>query len=187
MINLLPDTYKKEIRAARTNVVLLRYNFLFLGAVGFLLAGSLVVYAFLNTSKATSERTNSDNIERSNEYSDTKKAAEEYRKNLSVAAKILDNEVNYTDRVFAITKILPKGVVLDRLNLNAKEFGTQTLIDAHAKDYPTAMALKKAFEESDIFTNVHFLAITNEEGGEKPSDYPVGININVTMNKTEKK
>lgn len=186
MINLLPDSYKKEIRAARTNVTLLRYNFLFLGAVGFLLASSLLVYVFLSNSKAASEQVNRDNVSKSSEYASTQKAAEEYRKNLSIASKILNNEVTYTDRVFDITKLLPKGVVLDSLNLNAKEFGTQTLINAHAKDFTAASELKRAFEESPLFSNVHFQVVSNDESNED-SQYPISISINVTMNKADKK
>ncbi len=187
MINLLPDTYKKEILAARTNVTLLRYNFLFLGAAGLLIAGSLTVYFFLSTSKAASEQVNLENISKSAEYASTQKSADEYRKNLLTAAKILNNEVNYTERVFDITKILPKGIVLDSLNLNAKEFGTQTLINAHARDYASASELKRVFEESPIFSNVHFQVISNDDSSAASNaGYPISLSINVTMNKAGK-
>lgn len=188
MINLLPDGYKKEIRAARTNVILLRYNFLFLGALGLLFAGSLTVYLFLNGSKMAAEQINRDNVTKSAEYASTQKEAESYRKNLSIAAKILNNEVTYTDRVFDITRLLPKGVILDSLNLNAKEFGTQTLINAHAKDFSSASELKRTFEESSVFSNVHFQVISNEAiGNSTNEEYPISISINVTMNKAAKK
>jgi len=188
MINLLPDTYKKEIRAARTNVLLLRYNFLFLGAIGLLLAGTVTVYIFLNSSKMSAEQVNRDNITKSAEYASTQKEAEDYRKNLTIAAKILNNEITYTDRVFAITSLLPKGVILDSLNLNAKEFGTQTLVNAHAKDFASASELKRTFEQSSVFSNVHFQVISNEgAGGTANEEYPISISINVTMNKVEKK
>lgn len=187
MINLLPEAYKKEIRAARTNVILLRYNFLLLGAVALLFAGSITVYFFLNNSKAASEQINRENVSKSTQYASTQKQAEEYRKNLATAAKILDNEVNYTDIVFSITNLLPKGVILDNLNLNAKEFGTQTLVNAHAKDYNAASALKSAFEQSSLLSNVHFQAVSNDTAGTGSTNYPISISINVTINKVVKK
>lgn len=182
MINLLPDEYKKEIRAARANVVLLRYNFLLLGVGGFLLMSCLVVYAVLGTAKASAEAANSTYNSRAQEFAATKLKADEYRNNLVTAEKILNNEIVYTDLVFAITNLLPQGIILDSLNLNSKDFGTQTLLNAHAKNYEAVTALKSAFERSSVFTNVHFQSISATEGSTNPA-YPIGIAINVTMNK----
>ncbi len=188
MINLLPDGYKKELLAARSNVVLLRYNFLFLGLAAFVLASSLVVYALLGNAEGQAKATNSDNNSRATQYAGTEKEANDYRKNLTTAAKILDNEVNYTDRVFAITNLLPSGVVLDSLSLNAKDFGTPTVLNAHAKDYNAVTALKSAFQASPtVFSNVHFQSITNDGGGTTGAAYPISVGINVTMNKADRK
>lgn len=186
MINLLPDNDKHEIRAARTNVVLLRYNFLLLGIAGFLLASGLVVYALLTTTKGIAESTNEANNSRAAAYSTTRVEAEEYRKNLTIAKQILNNEVIYTDLVFAITNLLPSGIVLDNLNLNSKEFGTATNLSVHAKDYAAVAALKDAFEKSSLLSDVHFQSINNISST-VPQAYPIGVTINVTINKAVKK
>lgn len=186
MINLLPDTYKKELRAARTNVVLLRYNFLLLGVAGFILVSCLVVYAVLGTARGIAESTNANNSNRASEFSETKKQTEEYRNNLGVAKKILDNEVVYTDLVFAITDVLPSGVILDSVNLNSREFGTQTALNAHAKNYAAVTELKSRLEKSSLFSNVNFQSINSQEGSSNPS-YPIGVTVNVTINKAVKK
>lgn len=181
MINLLPDNEKREIRAARTNVLLLRYNFLLVVVAALLLAGCGIVYAALSAGKATAEETNRSNISRASEFASTKKQADEYRQNLETAKKILNNEVIYTDLAFSITKLLPAGVVLDNLTLSSSDFGTQTTLSAHGKDYDAATAMKAAFEASNLFSDVHFQTITL--GDTAGTGYPIGITINVTINK----
>lgn len=181
MINLLPDNDKREIRAAHTNVILLRYNLLLVIVAAFLLASCAIVYAALNAGKANAETTNQQNISRAAAYEPTKKQAEEYRKNLKVAKQILDNEVIYTDLVFAITNLLPKDTVLDDLMLNSSTFGANTIINAHAKNYEAATALKTAFENSELFQDVRFQAISATTGEGSNAQYPLSVTINVTI------
>lgn len=184
MINLLPDAHKKEFRAARANVILLRYNFVLLGTAVFLLLAGLVVYVVLNNSKAIAESTNSSNSQRASEFEPTRKATDEYRKNLEIAKKILNNEVVYTDLAFAITNLLPKGVLLDGLELDSQKFGAPTLLNAHAKDYAAVSELKRVFESSALFSNVHFQTITANDNSSP--GYPISVIINVTMDKATK-
>lgn len=181
MINLLPDDYKKELRAARANVVLLRYNLFTLIAVAFLVISCALIYVLVSESKRSAEEANSANVAKASSYASTKKEAEEYRKNLATTKKILDNEVNYTDVIFAITSLLPKGVVLDSVNLNASDFGNQTNFSAHAKSYEAAAQLKENFQNSKLFTNVFFQTINTAESGSDP--YPISVNISVKINK----
>lgn len=187
MINLLPDNYKKEIRAARTNVILLRYNFLFLASAGFILASSLVIFVLLRGAEDSAKRANEVNSSEAVEYTAIKNKADEYRKNLGVAKKILDNEVVYTDKVFALTKLLPEGVILDSLNLNAKEFGSPSILSAHAKDYAKVTLLKESLEKSTVVSDVHFQSIMNDGGGNTGGAYPIAVSISVTINKVAKK
>ncbi len=186
MINLLPDTNKKELRAARMNVVLLRYNILTAVAVGFLLLTIGGFYVYLTNTKANAETANSDNQSKMAEYASTKKEAEEYRANLVTAKQILNNQVEYTSLVFGITELLPKGVVLDNINLSSKDFGNQTTITAYAKTYEAATQLKQNFEQSKLFDNVYFQSITSsEEGANAHADYPMSITISVKINKVD--
>lgn len=181
MINLLPDEDKREFRAARTNVLLLRYNFLLVIVAAFLLAACALVYAALTAGKANAEATSEQNISRAAAYEPVKKQADEYRTNLKVAKQILDNEVIYTDLVFAITNLLPNGTTLDDLMLNSSTFGAQTTINAHAKSYEAATALKTAFENSNLFQDVHFQTISTGTGESSNPAYPLSVTINVTI------
>lgn len=184
MINLLPTEYKKELRAARMNVVLLRYNVITASAVVFLMLTCGIFFAILTTNKITAEDTNKVNEEKASSYASTKQQAEEYRNNLAVAKQILTTEINYTDVVFAVTSLLPKGVILNDLTLSAADFGNQTTITAQAKDYDAATALKERFQESQVFSNVSFQTISDSqsEGGGN-SAYPINVTMSVTVNK----
>ena len=182
MINLLPDTSKKEIRAARLNVILLRYNIFTLVTVlvFVLILGGF--YAYLTTTKAAAEASNAENQAKANSYSDTKKAADEYRTNLTTAKQILANRVNYTSVVLGITELLPKGVVLDNVNLSAKDFGNQTVIAAHASNYDAVTQLKQNFQQSKVFSNVFFQTIS-ESSDAADKNHPISVSISVKINK----
>lgn len=182
MINLLPEDNKKELKAARMNVVLFRYNIMTLIAVGILLLALGGFYAYLTTTKASAEAAQVDNEREASRYNKTKKDAEEYRANLTKAKQILANQVNYTSVIFSITKLLPSGVILDNINLTAQDFGNQTTITAKAKDYTAVSKLKENFEKPDgPFSNVYFQTIDSPEGGDK--DYPLNVSISVKINK----
>lgn len=185
MINLLPDVNKKELRAARTNVVLLRYNILTLITVAVLLLIIGGFYAYLAATKITAEASYAESQEKASAFSDTKKQADEYRSNLATAKQILDNRVNYTSVVLGITELLPKGVVLDSITLTQQDFGNQTTISTSAANYDAITQLKKNFETSDIFSNVHFQSITQSED---PVDekHPINVLISVKINEVEK-
>lgn len=182
MINLLPPEEKRQLRAARTNLLLLRYNFFLLAAVVFLGLATGVTYLYLNTTKANAEATINESKAKVSAYSMTAAQADVFRSNLTVAKQILDHEVTYSKVIIGIAQILPSGVVLTGLSLDAHTFGTETTLAAQAKSYDRALALKEAFQASPLFTNVHFQSITTAAGGQS-GDYPIAVNLSVTIKK----
>jgi Tfp pilus assembly protein PilN len=181
MINLLPLEEKRQLRAARGNTLLIRYNIFLLGAVAFLGLAVGFTYVYLNTAKANAESTIRENSAKVSNYASIEAQAQQFRDNLSVAKTILGNEVVYTKVITEIAKLLPPGVVLEALNLDAKTFGTETTLVAKAKDYPSALALKDSFQKSPFFTNVHFLSISSDASS--TPGYPFSVSLNVTIKK----
>lgn len=184
MINLLPDDTKRDIEAARTNVLLFRYNLLIITGLAGLALICGAFYVVLSMNESSSVTKSNDNSSRAAAYSDVQKAANEYKQNLTVASQILNNSVNYTSVVFAITKLLPQGVVLDSINLKAADFGQQTTFSAHAKSYAQATQLKENFQKSDIFTNVYFQNITEAADAQTGGAYPFAVELSAKLNKT---
>lgn len=179
MINLLPPEAKAQIKAARTNQLLLRYNIILLSAVGFLLAAVGLVYIYLASTKSSAEVAIEDNISRVSDYSAIESEASSFKQNLASAKQILDSDVNYSKVVLEIAGVLPSGVVLDTLSLDSTTFGTPTSLNARVRDYDTVLRLKDALQASDTFSDVSIQTISS--GGE--GAYPLNATLSVTIRK----
>lgn len=181
MINLLPLEEKRQIRAARSNVLLLRYTILTacsMAAIGLLVGAS---YLIMNVTKANAEATIANNAAKANTYSSVQNQAQTFRANLLTAKTILDKEVNYTNVIIAIAQTLPPNIILDSLDLDAKTFGTPFVLSAKAKSYEDGLALKKALENSTVFSNISIQAMSQTAGS--TDGYPVDVKLNATINK----
>lgn len=180
MINLLPFEEKRQIQAARTNVLLLRYVLLtscVMVATGLMVGAGFVI---MNNSKANAEKQIAVNTSKASTYNSVQAEAQMFRANLLTAKTILDKEVNYTKVILAIAQTLPPEVTLDNLDLDANTFGTPFVLSAKAKSYDGGLALKAALEKSDVFSNVSLQGMTLAASD---SDYPVSVQLNVTINK----
>lgn len=178
MINLLPPEDKRDIRAARANTLLIRYNVLLVGVFLFLMLAIGVVYVYLSTAKATAEATMQENTAKVGNLAATKEQAEAFRKNLSIAKEILNKEVNYTKVILKVAESMPAGTVLTGLSLDASTFGKETTLAAQTKSYEQAIKLKDSLSQSGLFTDVHFQSISASTDG---SNYPITVNLMVTF------
>ena len=180
MINLLPPEEKRQLHAARSNTLLVRYNILLLGVVAFMGIAVAVTYVYLTTAQQNAKQTISNNNAKVGQYATVNDQAALFRQNLATAKQILDNEVTYSKAVLEIAQLIPSGVVLDTLTLDSQTFGTETTLTAQARGYANAIALKDSFSKSTLFTNVHFQSITSSS---TQSDYPVTVNLSITIKK----
>lgn len=188
MINLLPDDTKRDISAARSNVVLLRYNLLTLSAAGGLLMICGLFFFILSANQSTAVSRSTENEAKAASYESTRKAAEEYSANIATAKEILNRGVDYTSTIFEIVKLLPEGVVLDGLTLKASDFGKQTTFTANAKSNEIATKLKENFENSKMFTNVHFQSLSNTSSATSTNTkYPIQVVLSLQLNKVTAK
>jgi Tfp pilus assembly protein PilN len=180
MINLLPKEEKRQLHAARSNTLLIRYNIFLLGVVAFMGIAIAITYVYLNTTKQKAEQTVQANDSKVTQYSSVQAQATLFRQHLATAKQILDNEVTYSRVVVDIARLIPSGVVLENLALDSQTFGTETTLVALAKNYDSALALKDSFGKSSLFSDVHFQSITS---GGTDTSYPVTVNLNITIKK----
>jgi Tfp pilus assembly protein PilN len=180
MINLLPPEEKRQLHAARSNTLLIRYNILLLGVVAFMGVAIAVTYVYLNTTQQAAKQTITENDAKVTQYAPVQAQAEQFRQHLTTAKQILDNEITYSKAVTAIAKLIPSGVILENLSLDAQTFGTETALVAQAKDYDSALALKDSFQKSSLLSDVHFNSITS---GGTDTSYPVTVNLSITIKK----
>lgn len=180
MINLLPPEEKRQLRAARTNTLLIRYNIFFLGAVAFMGLAVGVTYIYLSSTKAGAQQTIADNNAKVGQYAAVSAQAKEFKSNLATAKQILGGDISYTKVILDIARLVPSGVVLENLDLDSQTFGSPMTLVAHAKSYDRAIAFKSSFQNSPLFSDVHFQSITNSSTG---GSYPVTVNLSVTVQK----
>ena len=109
MINLLPDEQQKDIRAARTNTLLLRYLILLVGAMIFLLGAFGVTYLSLTSSARQADEVRAENEQAATGYQETHAAATQLRNNLFSAKSLFENELRYSKMLLRLSALLPEG------------------------------------------------------------------------------
>lgn len=181
MINLLSPNEKRQLRAARSNTLLIRYNIFLAIVLIFLLLAIGFVYVYLNNTKANAENAIVDNKAKVSDFATVEAQARQFRSNLATAKQILDSEVTYSKVIVNIAQLLPAGTILSTLNLDSATFGTELPLVAQTKSYDRAIALKDSIQNSPLFSNVHFLSITAGETAN--SDYPFTVTLGVTIKK----
>lgn len=180
MINLLPDESKKEIRAARTNVTLLKYIFVLGAGVVFLAAIAGSIYFILLGTQTSAESIIKNNQSKTSAYSSAQEQAQALRAGLANAKAILDKEVRYSKVITGIAALMPEGAVLDSLSLSPATFGTPTTLTIYAKSTEAALAVKNNFQTSALFSNVTFVSISS---GAQGGSYPITASLSLTINK----
>lgn len=178
MINLLPADDKKQLRAARTNVLLLRYNLMIVFALVFLGLAIGFAYFYLMSSAKAAESTLADNTAKEGTYREVKTEAEVFRSELSNAKSIFDNQISYTTAIVNIAKLLPDGTALDKLSLDETSFTTPLVLTVNITNEQAAAQLIKNFQKSPLFSNVTKGKISIGSGA-----YPYVMDLSVMMSK----
>ena len=176
MINLLPYDTKKQTRAARMNVLILRYIFILHLSAAFLLLSCAVVYFTLKNNKIIStEKVNN------NTASSAQTQTGSSGTDIATAKNILDGQVSYSDVIAGIATALPTGTVLDSLSLNDTSFGTTTNLKILSRSADNETKLKENFNNSTLFSNYKLDSTSPNQSNS--SGYPYTINISITINK----
>jgi len=178
MINLLPAQEKREIRAARINVVLVRYNLIILLTTAFLFAALGYAYLFLSNAQQAATNSINENAQKEGSYATVKAEADSFRAELANAKSILDGQTSYAKAALNIAKLLPEGTALNELKLNEQSFSTPLILTVNVANEQAASQLIKNFKESPFFTGVTKNKISVGTG-----EYPYIMEITVTMSK----
>lgn len=188
MINLLPPDSTKEIRAARHNVMLLRFVIANGIVLGLIVIVYVVAFGFMKATEMSSNDSSSENQQRIAELDETAKTAKAYTTNLGLAKSIFDSELSHTAALQKIAAALPEGTVISSLTLDASMVNQPTSLLVLAKSQAAALAVRGNFEREEIASDITIANITTESAapteGAAPSPYPVSINLNLTFNPT---
>ncbi len=194
MINLMPPPVYKDLKAARLNVVLVRYVIMLLALVIMVAIVYGVGFWLVNgEKKAMTSRLHQQN-EQSKEYAEVQSEAKVFRDNLKTAKSILDNGTPYSKFLTILARDIPDGTFISSLSLGGSSTGAgrsanSTDIRARAISYEKAVALKDSLEESKLFENVRVTSIYRPDnidglsGLEKK--YPHEVTMSATLSKLD--
>ena len=183
MINLMPDDAKKEIRAARTNVLLVRYIAVLVMSAGFLALIFWGVYILLGNIKGSAQTLIEANDTKAAVYKDTKAQVDLLSSSLNEAKSILDQEIMYSNVLVNIAQQMPPNTIIDKMTLDQTSFnGTPVTLKVYAKNSTDAVALRDRFQSSPFFSDVNFQSVSDTTGG--ISGYPVVATMTLTLNRS---
>lgn len=170
MINLLSPNDQRQLAAARSNSLILRYILMMSIMIVVLALEMLGVYFLLNSERARNEATIADNQKKASSFNTVTTQANEFRANLAISKYILDKQVPYSSLVLAIAQGLPSGATLDGLAIDPATFGTPTSLIVQANSSATAIEAKTqlqqaTFNDRAIFSDVSFESISTPSSG----------------------
>jgi len=181
MINLLSGERKDELRAARANVILLRYMSIIALAFLFITGALYVSYVVLTATKTSAEGIISNNDIKTDVYSETKQQVDTLSAQLNDAKTLIDQEVLYSQFLVRIGQVTPAGTVVGDITLTTANFvGTPIEMTVYAKSADSASLIQNQFQTSGLFTQVTLKGTETDKGIE---DYPVSIGLTVVLSK----
>jgi len=182
MINLLPDAQKRQLRAARSNVLLVRYIMALVFVVAFLGIAIFATNFILTSLKKEAEADITANQAKVAGFATVQLQANQFRTSLSRAKTLLDNEIDYSKVIIDTARLLPAGTVLDSLALDQTSFGKPIILSLKVAGQNQAVALRNAFMSSPLYSNVSFGTLSTNSDADA-NMYPYKLNLNVTLNK----
>lgn len=161
MINLMSPSDRKELSAARSNTLLVRYALLSIIVIVLVIAEIFVATTILETNQTSNQSLVDDNTgSNSSNNEEVQRQADQFRANLSTAKNLLMPKTPYAEILIGIATALPDGVVANNLNISSSSFGSPSTLElrsiAAGKDNEITAALQKAtVGGKPIFTSVN--------------------------------
>ncbi|HWT40779.1 MAG TPA: PilN domain-containing protein [Dongiaceae bacterium] len=181
MINLISPELRAEIRAARTNTLLVRYISIIIVAVVFIMGVLFVSYTVLERTKASADGIVQANDVKAGIYSETKQQVDALSAKLSESKTVLDQEVRYSKVLTSLGQAMPAGTILDSLKLDDTSFaGTPLTLKVYAKTSNDAVTVQPHLQSSGIFSQVTVQSTDTSKGID---GYPVSVTLSATLTK----
>lgn len=181
MINLLPQDQQREIRAARSNTLLLRYLILLVGALFFLVGALIVTYISLSSTAQQADAAKVKNEQAAVGFSETQRAATTLRSQLSAAKTLFDNEIRYSKVLLRLSALLPEGAAIKSFTIDDLSFAQPVTLNVLVKGENEARKLQDNFNSSPYVTNVSMGRVSTDTG---QGSYPYTIELLFTFNRS---
>lgn len=153
-----------------------------IGVVLFLGVMIAAVNFLLSSQKATAQKDITQNQAKVSGFATVQTNATQFRTGLTRAKTLLDGNVDYAKAITQTAKLLPAGTVLTSYKLDETSFGKPMVLTVEVKGESEALALRSAFQSSQLYSNVSFGKLSTNSSGDSNA-YPYTIDLNVTINK----
>lgn len=165
----MPVNDRKQLAAARTNTLLLRYTVLLGVFIVVLVIEIIGVYIVMNIGKSQNEATIATNETKAVGFAATKQQAAAFKSNLATAKYILDKQVPYTDIILALSQSLPAGAFISTFVIDPASFGTSTNLSVTTSSYDAAINVKSSLQDAKmndkkLFSAVSFVSVSQVDG-----------------------
>jgi len=181
MINLLSYDKKRQIRAARANVILVKCVIFTAFAILFLATYCIIAYNFVIDSKESQTANVSDGQSLDSKSTTILSQTNSFKADLETAKAILDTRVSYSKIITELTKTLPTGVVIDSLTMNSDSISSPISLSLRATTNAKKQEIKDGFKKSTIFSGYSEKSVS--ENKDDASGYPLTILSTVLIKK----
>ena len=184
MINLLPPAAKQQFTAGRVNALLIRYIWIVLALFVLLAALSGLTAIMLQNVKQVAEREIASNNSSTASLQDVQVRVDTFKLNLDTAKANLDQQTHYSDTLLKISSLMTPGTTISSIALDQSTYGTPVTFQISAKSEEAVISLKQSFQNSTLFSDVHFQSVSIGSAEESSvAGYPVTAQLVVTINK----
>ncbi len=181
MINLLPPQAKKEIRAARSNTLLIRYAVLLCIAGVFLVGALAFAQFYMMNQGAIADELKRDNEQQASGFAPAQAAATSLRNDLRKAKQLLDNDIRYSQFLLRVSALLPNGTALDQLELSPDSITQPVTLKVLLRNEEAARQLLTSFASSPYITSSTIKGFTTNAPG---ATYPYAAELTVTFDRS---
>lgn len=177
MINLLSYNEKRQITAAKHNIILLKSSIFLLCALIFIILACWVASSFIQNIIA--DQTTSDN--KSDESLSVLSQAETIESDILTANNAITQRVDYSNVITALTAAMPTGTIIDILSASSSTTSSPVQLTLHANDSNKGTELKANLDKTGLFTNVTVKSVASASAS--LSGYSYDITITFLINK----
>ena len=181
MINLLDTASKRNLKAARMNVILATYC----AIVALALVSVMILFGFSNWMLANKEHAalvlKGKNEAATAPYIAVKTQADTFNKNLSKIQSLLTNRSHYSAALLNIAASLPAGAHLANIQLSDKFLTTPLHISASVASNPDAITLQKQLSKAKIYSAVTLDNVTCSTDGSNACTVLLTATLNPTV------
>lgn len=165
MINLIDAGHKRDLRAARTNVVLLTYCVIVGLALVTVILLALFSHWWLANQAAIAESTKAANEAKTSAYAGTKATSAEFTTNLAKIQSVLSNRSHYSTALLNLAAALPPGANLSGVSFSPTFLTSPLNISATTTSNDAATALRDKLAKSPIFASVTLVSVNCGDTG----------------------